>query len=178
MPKAITPLSDTKARTAKPNAKESKLYDGGELHLHITPSGGKLWLMKYCFTEKEKLLSFGPYPEVSLSEARQNRENTRKQIVNGILQKRVWWTPLKQEELINFPSRSILCLKKKVLTLFGWAPFLSVKLIHQKTDRQNKKPSWERFLLINCMNKQKPAAKIWESANQMRSKIEANEYKD
>ena len=28
------------------------------------------------------------------------------------------------------------------------------------------------------MNKQQLAAKIWESANRMRSKIEANEYKD
>ena len=84
MPKVIIPLSETKARTAKPDVKEYKLFDGGGLHLLVTPSGGKLWRMKYRFAEKEKLLSFGPYPEVTLSEARQKREDARKQIINGI----------------------------------------------------------------------------------------------
>ena len=84
MPKVINPLSDIKARTAKPQVKEYKLFDGGGLHLLITPTGGKLWRMKYRFAEKEKQLTFGPYPAVSLSEARQKREDARKLLANGV----------------------------------------------------------------------------------------------
>ena len=50
----------------------------------VTPSGGKLWRFKYRFDEKEKLLTFGTYPEISLADARQRRDEARKQIAHGI----------------------------------------------------------------------------------------------
>ncbi|SEM78521.1 Integrase [Syntrophus gentianae] len=84
MPKRITPLSEITLRTAKPKEKEYKLFDGGGLFLLVTPSGGKLWHFKYRFDSKERKLTFGPYPEISLSEARQRREEARQQIVHGI----------------------------------------------------------------------------------------------
>jgi len=84
MPKVIKPLSDTKARTAKPQAKEYKLFDGGGLYLLVTPTGGKLWRMKYRFADKEKQLAFGSYPEMSLADARQRREDARKLLTNGV----------------------------------------------------------------------------------------------
>jgi len=84
MPKRITPLSEVKVRTAKRQDREYKLFDGGGLYLMITPSGGKLWHFKYRFDEKEKKLALGPYPEISLSDARQRREEARKQIAHGI----------------------------------------------------------------------------------------------
>lgn len=84
MPKRIMPLTDIQAKNAKPKDKEQKLSDGGGLYLLITPSGGKLWNMKYRFGGKEKRLSFGAYPALSLADARQRREDAKKLLVNGI----------------------------------------------------------------------------------------------
>jgi hypothetical protein len=51
------PLSDAKARNAKPRTKPYKIADGEGLFLLITPSGGKYWRMKYFLAGKEKLLA-------------------------------------------------------------------------------------------------------------------------
>ncbi|MCD6272919.1 MAG: integrase arm-type DNA-binding domain-containing protein [Deltaproteobacteria bacterium] len=77
-------LSDTKIRKTKPLKKQVKLFDGGGLFLLVTQKGGKLWRFKYRFDGKEKLLSFGSYPEISLSDARTRREDARKQVAHGI----------------------------------------------------------------------------------------------
>ncbi|MES2661721.1 MAG: tyrosine-type recombinase/integrase [Pseudomonadota bacterium] len=71
-------LTDTAIRTSKPLDKPFKLYDEGGLFLQVTPSGGKWWRFKYRFDGKEKLLSFGTYPEVSLLSARHRRDQARK----------------------------------------------------------------------------------------------------
>lgn len=84
MPKRIVPLSDVQVRTAKPKDKEYKLSDGQGLYLLVTPTGGKLWRMKYSYTGKEKTLAFGAYPAVALSDARQRRENAKKLLANGV----------------------------------------------------------------------------------------------
>ncbi len=77
-------LTDMQVRTAKPTEKSYKLTDSGGLFLFVSPSGGKLWRMKYRVAGKEKLLSFGMYPDISLAEAREQRDAARKQIANGI----------------------------------------------------------------------------------------------
>jgi len=84
MPKRILPLTDLQVQKAKPKENEYKLSDGGGLYLLITPTGGKLWRLKYRFGGKEKLLSFKSYPEISLSQARQSREQARQLIANGV----------------------------------------------------------------------------------------------
>jgi integrase len=84
MPKRILPLSETKVRTAKPQEKEYKLFDGGGLFLLVTPSGGKLWHFKYRLDGRERKLTLGPYPEISLAEARAKKDEARRQIANGI----------------------------------------------------------------------------------------------
>lgn len=84
MPKKITPLSDTAVRSAKPQENQYKLFDGGGLFLLVTPQGGKLWRCKYRYDDKEKLLTFGTYPEVSLADARRRRDDARRQIASGI----------------------------------------------------------------------------------------------
>jgi len=76
MPKRIKPLSDTEVKNAKPAPKEAKLFDGGGLFLLVTPAGGKLWQFKYRFGGKEKKLSFGAYPAVSLADAREALHTT------------------------------------------------------------------------------------------------------
>ena len=83
MPKRIKPLSEVSARTVKSQEKDFKLFDGGGLFLLVTRSGGKLWHLKYRFDGKEKKLSFGAYPEISLLDARQKRDEARRQLANG-----------------------------------------------------------------------------------------------
>jgi integrase len=70
-------LTDTKVRNEKPRDKPFKLADSGGLHLYVTPSGGKLWRYKYVIDDKEKLLSIGPYPAISLSDARKARDDAK-----------------------------------------------------------------------------------------------------
>ncbi len=84
MPKRIIPLSDMKVQKAKSKDKPISLFDGGGLYLLITPSGGKLWRFKYRFNNKEKKLAFGSYPEISLQDARQKREDARRLLANNV----------------------------------------------------------------------------------------------
>ncbi len=76
-------LTDIIAKNAKPQKTQFKLFDEKGLFLLITPNGSKYWRMKYRFDGKEKLLSFGTYPETSLKEARNKRDAARKQIQEG-----------------------------------------------------------------------------------------------
>lgn len=84
MPKRIPQLTPLQLDKAKPTDREYKLSDGGGLFLLVTPSGGKLWNLKYRFNGKEKRLSFGAYPTVTLSDARQRREDAKKLLANGV----------------------------------------------------------------------------------------------
>jgi integrase len=84
MPKRIIPLSEVKVRNAKSRGNAYKLFDGGGLFLLLTPSGGKLWHFKYRFNNKEKKLTLGIYPEISLADARQRRDEARRQLAHGI----------------------------------------------------------------------------------------------
>lgn len=78
------PLSDVKIRTAKPGEKPKKLGDSGGLFLLLQPSGGKLWRFKYRIDGKEKKLSLGRYPDVSLQEARIRRDEARAAVAKGL----------------------------------------------------------------------------------------------
>lgn len=84
MPKRIIPLTDMKVQKTKPQDKPISLFDGGGLYLLVTPSGGKLWRFKYRFNKKEKKLAFGSYPEISLQDARQRREDARRLLANDV----------------------------------------------------------------------------------------------
>lgn len=70
-------LTDLQARKAKAGDRDYKLADAKGLYLFVTQSGFKTWRMKYRFAEQEKRLSFGPYPEVTLVEARRRRDEAR-----------------------------------------------------------------------------------------------------
>ena len=63
-------LTDAAVKGAKPQEKSAKLFDGGGLFLLVTPKGGKWWRLKFRVNGKEKGLSLGTYPDVSLKEAR------------------------------------------------------------------------------------------------------------
>ena len=64
------PLTDTAIRHAKPAKKSFKLFDERGLYLEVSPAGGKWWRLKYRFNGKEKRISLGVYPDVSLKVAR------------------------------------------------------------------------------------------------------------
>ena len=79
------PLNDRQIKNAKPaeTGKKTKLFDGGGLYLEVTPAGGKIFRLKYRIGGKEKTLTIGKYPAVSLSEARQATENARRLLASG-----------------------------------------------------------------------------------------------
>lgn len=77
------PLTDVKIKQAKPREKSYRLSDERGLYLEISPSGGKWWRLKYRFDKKEKRLSLGVYPDVSLAVARERRDEARKLLANG-----------------------------------------------------------------------------------------------
>ena len=70
-------LTDTKVKNAKPKEKPYKLSDSGGLYLEVMPNGSKYWRMKYRFANKEKRLSVGVYPRVTLLKARKTRDEAK-----------------------------------------------------------------------------------------------------
>jgi len=76
-------LTDLALRNAKPKEKAYKLFDGGGLHLVVNPNGSRLWRLAYRFAGKPKQLAFGPYPTISLADARQKREDAKKLLLDG-----------------------------------------------------------------------------------------------
>jgi integrase len=77
------PLSDAQIRAAKPRDKDYKLSDGGGLYLQVATSGARLWRLKYRVHGKEKKLAIGAYPEVSLSAARDRRDQAKTELAEG-----------------------------------------------------------------------------------------------
>lgn len=84
MARITKPLSNIEIKGAKPKDKAYRLFDGGGLYIEITTKGQKWWRLKYSFERKEKRISLGVYPYVSLSEARNKREDLKKMIARGI----------------------------------------------------------------------------------------------
>lgn len=80
-------LSDIQCKTAKPQNKPYKLSDGGGMYLEVMPNGSKYWRLKYRVkaqdTHKEKRLALGVYPDTSLKEARERRDDAKKLLQNG-----------------------------------------------------------------------------------------------
>ncbi|HVK80195.1 MAG TPA: Arm DNA-binding domain-containing protein, partial [Verrucomicrobiae bacterium] len=76
-------LSDLKCRKAAAGDKLVKLSDGDGLFLHVYPNGRKLWRLSYRHAGKQRDLAFGPYPAVSLLEAREKRHDAKKLLRDG-----------------------------------------------------------------------------------------------
>lgn len=75
-------LTDAAIRRLKPKSRPYKRADGGGLYLLVTPTA-KLWRMKYRRHGKEKLLAIGAYPEVSLADAREARDQAKRDLAAG-----------------------------------------------------------------------------------------------
>ena len=81
---ATNKLSELRISKAKPKANAYKLADGDGMYLEITPAGGKWWRLKYRVDGKEKRISLGVYPDVTLKMARERREEARRKLADGI----------------------------------------------------------------------------------------------
>jgi integrase len=81
------PLSDASIRRlefdAESNKSQEKWFDAGGLFLLVTKGGSRLWRLKYRFGGKEKLLALGPYPKVSLKQARDARDLAKALLRDG-----------------------------------------------------------------------------------------------
>lgn len=78
--KSLTVLD---VKNAQPRENEYKLTDGGGLYLLVKPTGAKYWRLKYRIFGKEKKLSIGVYPNVSLAQTLAERESAKKQVSEG-----------------------------------------------------------------------------------------------
>jgi len=76
-------LTDAQCRKAKAEDKAYKLFDGGGLHLWVSPAGGKVWRLAFRIAGKPKTMSFGSYPAVSLADARNKRDQAKEQLAAG-----------------------------------------------------------------------------------------------
>jgi hypothetical protein len=77
-------LTDVEIKRVKAKDKAYRMSDSGGMYLWVTPAGGKLWRWAYVYERKEKLMSFGRYPDVSLATARERHSNARKLLAAGV----------------------------------------------------------------------------------------------
>jgi integrase len=77
-------LTDTEIKKTKAKEKAYSMGDGGGLYLWVKLTGGKLWRWSYRFDGKEKLMSLGKYPDVSLAQARERHSEARKLFATGV----------------------------------------------------------------------------------------------
>lgn len=77
-------LSALAIRNAKPRETPYKLGDGGGLYLLIKPNSTRLWRMNYAYMGRQKTLSFGEWPLISLAEAREQREEAKRCLAAGL----------------------------------------------------------------------------------------------
>lgn len=77
-------LTEAKIKSIKPSGKITRFHDRQGLYLELSVAGGKHWRWKYAFEGKEKRLSFGAWPDVSLKEAREKRDACRKNLMEGL----------------------------------------------------------------------------------------------
>ncbi len=148
MPKIAQPLSATRVREAKTLGKSVSLYDGAGLYLQVTPSGSKLWRLRFKLNGRVRLMSLGKYPQVSLARAREQRFTLRKLISQGIdpiQQKKAeeatkadntfkhvatdWHSQRKSEWSDKYSARVLRRLEIDVFPAFGDFPVADVRRI-------------------------------------------------
>jgi integrase len=136
------PLTDTEVRKARPTEKPYRLSDGGSLYLWVTPAGGKLWRWAYKFEGKEKLMSFGKYPAVSLAQARERHTDARKLLATGI-------DPMAQRKTAKIAERT--AVENSFHTIAGlWFEHWKSDKSHQHVDATRRRMEANIFPLLGA----------------------------
>ena len=113
----MSSLNEAKIRAARPREKQFKLFDERGLFMLVTPTGGRLWRLRYHLNGVEKLLALGAHPDIPLKRAREKREEARKLIAEGIdpnAQRRT--DRAVKVETFEFVAREWLALQTNTLT--------------------------------------------------------------
>jgi integrase len=110
-------LTDAAIRGQRPVAgRIIKLSDGGGLQLWVTPNGARLWNLAYRFAGKQRKLAVGPYPRISLKDARERREDAKRHLAAGMdpnQQKRLAKLAAATEKANTFEALAAEYLAKK-----------------------------------------------------------------
>lgn len=129
-------LTVKQIEAAKPKEKPYRLLDGNGLYLYVPVSGKKVWQLRYKIDGKEKILTVGKYPLMTLQEARDKAWTARKEIsvvssyvlAEGFVQK----THLKVGFIIRF---LVSFFRKPFLFLFRILLLSHSSLRHQEAYR-------------------------------------------
>lgn len=124
-------LTDAKCRAAKPGDKAQKLFDGHGLHLFVSPRGAKVWRVAYRLEGKPQTATLGPYPLLSLADARTKRDELRRKLLDGVNPKaeqvkgmtlevaaRMYWAG-RQDVTDRYRHDSIRALERYVFKMVG-----------------------------------------------------------
>lgn len=127
MPRQAVALTELRIRNTKPVEREQRLYDGNGLYLSVMPSGARWWRVKYVFEGKERRAGIGSYPEVSLQQARGERDRIRARLREGrdpIAEKREARSAAQRakEGTFDVVAQRWLARKLKGAKGKGWAP--------------------------------------------------------
>jgi integrase len=138
-------LTDTAVKNLKPKAKPYKKGDAHGLFIYVTQNGTKFWRQKFRYNSKEKLLSHGEYPFVSLQKARQLRDEARQLLADGkdpSTQKKVdklgkkntfeaiarsWHETMSPSWSENHVQKVIVSLEKDIFGVIGDIPVMDIK---------------------------------------------------
>lgn len=121
-------LSEAKIRNLKPKNKAYKMGDGDGLYIFVKPTGRKYWRMKYFYENKEKVLSIGVYPEISLAEAREKRFEVRKMKANGVDPATAIREQKQQKSIESSNSFQSVALEWHENRVSSWTPYYAKQL--------------------------------------------------
>jgi len=125
------PLSDSAVKHKKPTEKPYKVTDEKGLFMLVHPKGFKYWRFKYRFAGKEKLLAFGVYPDVSLANARDRRDEARKLLANGVDPGAVKQASKRAVQVAAENSFEAVAREWYAKRESGWVPSHSEKIIRR-----------------------------------------------
>ncbi len=86
MPRIVPPLTSTQIKNVRPSAKPTTMFDGVEtgLHVLVQPNGTRIFRLKIKIDGKDRRLTLGTFPDMSLAEAREAAGKIKKQVKQGI----------------------------------------------------------------------------------------------
>ena len=152
-------LTDTKIKALSPREKAYKVSDAGGLFLLINPNGSKYWRVKYRFMGKEKLLSLGVYPTITLANARKERDQAKRQLSEGIDPGLYRQHQKALRELDAENSFSAIAREWHQRQTSTWAPITATRLMaileRDILPYLGKRPVSElqTFELVGCLNR-------------------------